>query len=91
MALLQDKLVTVVVETGTPLKPDEVDEAIGGMSNMAFRALVQLLEQYRQEHASAAASCFIAGNQSAAAIDVGGYQTLSELIDDLQSRRKPTD
>lgn len=84
-----DSEVRVIVMKGEPLTDAQITQAFQvSEQTLWWRALMQLLEKYRHEHAASAADFVGKNNALAAARDCGAYEILSGLMVDLQERNK---
>ena len=78
----------VVIDAGEPLTDEQMKIAFHvGDSVLWWRALVQLINVYRMEYAASAAQNATMNNPLAMANDVGSFEALSGLLNDLEERR----
>lgn len=91
MALLKSKGTTVIVTGVAPLKDFEVDEAIAGISEYAYHALIQSINEYRKDYYDAATPYAVANNPLGMARELGAAEALGNLLTVLANKRKPTE
>ena len=78
----------VIVARWDPLSEDQITRALSVSEQTEWwRALVQLIEQYRNEYPSSADACAGINNALGMARDVGAHQALTGLLIELDRRR----
>jgi hypothetical protein len=79
----------VIVQRSEPLKDDDITKAFAGVSDTVpwWVALVQLIEATRRNYIGRASSGVDRGNALSVARDIGAHEALSELLDNLETRR----
>ncbi len=83
-----NKSAKIVVYSGSELTDDQINDALSvSGSTLWYRAVVQLVDQFRQEHADAAPTWADSNNALAMARECGAAQALTGLLSELEERR----
>jgi len=78
----------IIVTRTEPMSDDQITRALQVSEQTEWwRALVQLLDQFRTEYPASAATCAGANNPLAMALDVGAHEALTGLLIELEKRR----
>ncbi len=92
MGLLKSKgTATLVIVGGQTFSEKEITDEFKSMSFRQFTAMIQLIDGFRQEHAASAARSAVQNNALSMASDIGAYEALSGLIEELNERRSEAD
>lgn len=91
MPLLKQKGTTIIVTGVTPLTDREVDEAIAGIPEYGFRALVQSINGYRNDYIESAAPHAATNNPLGMSRELGAAEALGNLLTVLSDKRKLTE
>jgi len=84
----QSLIPLLVIQKGDVLSDAQITSALRvGEQTMWWRALTQLIIQYRSEYAGAAPQNAAQNNSLGMARDVGAHEALSGLLIDLEERR----
>ena len=83
----------VIVLSGTSLTEVEINEAFRGLpdEHPIWKSLCQLIVQFETEFVNSAAANAGTNNALAMARDVGAYESLRDLLSELDRRRTSTD
>ncbi len=77
----------IIVTRTEPLSDDDITRAFHGNATTEWwKALMQLIEQYRSEYPASAATCAGVNNALGMARDVGAHEALTGLMLELQRR-----
>lgn len=87
----KEKHSPVIVAFERRLSDKEVDDGIHDMSHVCYHALIQILEDWRVDHATNARAHAVSNNALEMAAQTGSYDVLTGLIEDLNSRRTKED
>ena len=80
----------VVVVVGDALTKEGIEAALNLIPRQSWKALIQVLNNYRDEHATVAATHAGVNNAGGAAKELGWYESLSAIIDEYDGyRTKP--
>ena len=78
----------IIVTRTEPMSDDQITRALQVSEQTEWwRALVQLIDQFRAEYPESAAACAGSNNPLAMARDVGAHEALTQLLLQIEKRR----
>jgi hypothetical protein len=84
----KDQSKVIIVERREPLNSEQMRDAFNiSDTSLIWRALVQIIDEYRLAAATYQADACAKNNQLALAANAGGAEALSLLLQDLEERR----
>lgn len=82
-----DTVYHMIVLRGEPLTEQEIDAAFrGNANNQWYKALIQIINEYRMDYADKAAQHAVTNNPLGMARENGAYEALSNLLTVLDQK-----